>query len=197
MKLEIVVAAYKESLEWLEWLPEDRGYRVKVSSSWDGREKPACDEFVSRENTGREAGHWLQHIVEGYGSLAEWTAFLQGDPFPHMGPPLCPAGLLRILFGKFEGLDVPWAAVGQERFDQRPPAFPHFPNRVEILETAWGKGNAPNHPCPFLVGAQFIVSRDLVRRLPVDHYQRILDLAPSKKYSLAHELEPIWRQVFA
>lgn len=198
MTLEIVVAAYKESLEWLDILPRDRQYRVKVSCSAEGRGGFSCEEIVIRENKGREAGHWLQHIVDRYNSLADWTVFLQGDPFPHMGNnPLCATGLLRILFGKFRPLEHPWAAVGQDRFDHAPPPFPHFPNRLEILEYAWGKGQVPNHPCPFVVGAQFLVAADLVRRLPVTHYARLLQLAGSTKYSLAHELEPIWRQVFA
>jgi hypothetical protein len=201
---DIVIATHNEPIEWLGYLPEKRPYRLIVSCSgnvartYEERQLP--DEWITRENAGREAGHWLNWIVTRYDSLAEWTVFLQAEPFAHMGPNLHgPLGLLRILFGGAPNFSVPWAAVGMRPEERGGHCqFWMFKRKLEILEAGWGKDKVNTEVGqPFLIGAQFLVRRDLVLARPRDHYERILALAPSKEFSLAHELEPVWRLVFA
>ena len=123
MKYELVIAAYKEPLDWLSYLPKSRNYTVKLSCSDPGRDLSGvqADEIVTRENHGREAGHWLGHIVDRYDSLEEWTVFLQGEPFYHAGGNLHgPLGLLCILFGH-PVFTIPWAAVGMAPEDRGHP----------------------------------------------------------------------------
>jgi hypothetical protein len=197
---EVVVAAYKEPLEWIDYLPENKSYRLKISVSDPDRSTcfPKADEVFRRPNYGREAGHWLQHIVERYDSLAQWTVFIQGEPFFHCGGNLHgPTGLFRILFGKFEDIDAEWVAVGADP-TRKPFPFPttHLGKRLEILKAGWGEEVIPTHGSVFLIGAQFIVKREAVLRRPKSHYEGILNLCTRTDFSLAHELEPIWSYVF-
>jgi len=197
---EVVVAAWKEPLEWLHYLPKERKYALKLSISDPDRDlkKFPADEVCYRNNFGREAGHWLQHIVERYDSLAEWTVFIQGEPFFHCGANLHgPAGLFRILFGEFTALPCEWVAVGGDPTG-RPFPFKanHQGKRLEILKEAWQDDPIPVHGVMFLIGAQFLIKKEAILRRPVEHYQRLLALAPRTDFSLAHELEPIWSYVF-
>lgn len=201
--VELVLATHGETLEWLRYLPATRSYRVKVSCSeydrTDLQKLPNVDEIVRRHNYGREAGHWLQHLVERYDSLAQWTVFLQAEPFIHAGQNVHgPCGLLRILFGQPTDFPLPWAAIGHmENQAGGIPNLDIFPVRKNILQAAWGDELPKTQPCPFMVGAQFLVQRELVLARPKAHYQRLLDLCPSTSFSIAHELEPCWRLVFA
>lgn len=74
---ELVVAHYREQLAWLADAPCPATVYTKGGAPIVG--VPA----VRLPNVGREAHTHLFHIVNRYDSLAEWTAFVQGDPFPH------------------------------------------------------------------------------------------------------------------
>ena len=92
--MDIVIARYKESLEWTKDIPEQ--YRVFIYNKeppfYIGRfhqvirtpEVIVPGAIIKRlPNIGREADTYLTHIIDHYYNLADVTVFTQADPFPH------------------------------------------------------------------------------------------------------------------
>lgn len=85
LAFELVVARYKEPLDWLALVPVrfriivyDKGGDAALPSAVCGRAR-----VVQLPNQHRESGTYLHHITTRYDSLAQWTAFCQGNPFDH------------------------------------------------------------------------------------------------------------------
>jgi hypothetical protein len=74
MSLEVVLARYKERIEWTKELTV--GLLVY--------NKGGLGPGLSLPNVGREAHTYLHHICENYGNLPEWTFFSQADPNRHI-----------------------------------------------------------------------------------------------------------------
>lgn len=84
--LTLAVARYNEDLRWLLQVPED----IQVILYNKGKKIPdkkvlqRIDRLVTLPNRGRESDTYLHHLQHHPHSAAEeWTAFCQGDPFPH------------------------------------------------------------------------------------------------------------------
>lgn len=85
-RLTLVVARYREDLEWLVGLPEDVTVVVynKGEEITDEKVLGRIDHLEALPNQGRESDTYLHHL-ENYGHDGDehWTAFTQGDPFSH------------------------------------------------------------------------------------------------------------------
>ena len=73
---QLVVARYKEDLSWIA--------KAELPTIVYCKD-PDCGDagHIHLENTKREAGTYLHHIVSCYDELAELTYFAQGNPFDH------------------------------------------------------------------------------------------------------------------
>lgn len=115
--IHIVIAHYRESLDWLSELTENgtsipANIRIFVYHKGGG-EEPADwmrmasgtggrtrFHWIPRENVGRESDTWLHHILEHYAEFAgaagagatgaAAAVFLQGNPLDHTDPQLLP-----------------------------------------------------------------------------------------------------------
>jgi hypothetical protein len=74
MRYDIVVARYKENIDWLKQVDVD--CNIIIYNKF-------YDEQIKLENVGRESHTYLHHIVENYENLADVTFFTQADPFDH------------------------------------------------------------------------------------------------------------------
>jgi hypothetical protein len=84
---EIVIARYNENLHWISSLAH-LGYRITVYNKGEPFDtNDVLDnlsvKIIQLPNIGREGDTYAQHIRSRYDSLADYTIFLQGDPFPH------------------------------------------------------------------------------------------------------------------
>ena len=76
MNLSIVVARYNEDLEWTTQFSNVIIYNKGTQLSDDFNQ--TCLNNVCRE------GHtYYKHICDNYDNLADYTIFLQGNPFDH------------------------------------------------------------------------------------------------------------------
>jgi len=72
--VEIVVASCRDDLSWLRW-----EYKRLTTNN----DQCTLTSTLMGRNVGRESHVYLQHIVDHYDDLAEWTVFTQGhDPSP-------------------------------------------------------------------------------------------------------------------
>ncbi len=86
----IVVARFKEDLEWLNKLIESELWIERVIIFNKGPENISFSkkalkkiEIIRKENIGREGGTYLDYIIENYEVLPDKIWFIQGDPFDH------------------------------------------------------------------------------------------------------------------
>jgi hypothetical protein len=76
MSVRLVVAKYKESVEWTKSIKHAVTIYDKSDSPLEGS--------VPLKNIGREGETFLHHIVTHYDALDDVTVFLQGNPFEHL-----------------------------------------------------------------------------------------------------------------
>ena len=85
MKDRIIVARYKEDLDWLSLIPDH--FDVTV---YNKGEEVTAKKALSRNptiiklpNSGRESDTYIRHILRREYEPESYTVFLQGDPFEH------------------------------------------------------------------------------------------------------------------
>ena len=189
-KKEIVIASYRENLDWVLKLPND--WHVSIYNTLGApREFPARGRVTANlPNYGREASQWLAHIVLNYDNLAEFTLFVQADR-KHL-----PEEIDKILNAESPPSD-------NFRYVGAPPDNPFgpppflFPQTEQLLKAGWQDTPIPC-TANFQVGAQFYVRKAVVLNRPKDHYERLLAATrdPNPQWSPAHLLEPVWGCVF-
>lgn len=189
---EILLASYREPLRWLDYLPKKakRKYAVTLSNSGGLTALRTVDRVINIPNGGREAGHYLNFIVENYDNLHPVTVFMQADPWPHVSG--CVTVLLDILFGT-PIFDSPICYLGQSYGPRGLEPMKDGPVD-KILTELW----AGPYPVgiPFTIGAQFYVTRETILRQPKEYYEKLLAVARDQSFSFAHLIEGNWGNVF-
>ncbi len=199
--LELVVARYRENLNWLRRIP--RWFRVSVYNK--GPQRPAlpyrrdlhCHPLV---NVGREAHTYLWHLCERYESLADVTVFAQGKPFDHV-PDF--HKILRALADNertVKGFD--WLgfiideddAAGARLFQSwtKNPSGTALPLDA-FWKALWGEPAPPQ--VTFYPSAHFAVTAETVRRRSRTFYQRALRVSAESPLA-AHCFERTWDRIF-
>lgn len=192
--IELVVAHYHESLNWLRRVPATIQKTVYSKSDT----LPSIPN-VSLPNVGREAHTYLYHLVTRYDSLADFTIFCQGKPFDHAYD--FHHSLRAFAAGDLPNTPFKWLG---HIIDTDTPDGQLF---REWSKNDTGEGldltgfhrqlfNADGpQDYPFYLGAQFVVSRELVRRQPLVFYQKALELSLNYP-DAAHCYERMWDRVF-
>ncbi len=170
-KFEIVVAKYREDVAWTQCYPDNTTVYCK---------DPQDSRFISLPNVGREYGTYLHHIVSRYESLSERTFFVQGDPFFHRPLAFCHYASAQESF-KFDpnsrqtmAQAANWGWADQTADGRVKAAF------LRLLERRWDITEYR-----FTWGAQFAVTRDLIRRRPREYYQKLYGISQLPEITLA------------
>lgn len=176
--IRVVVARYREPLDWLPLVPD--GYEIYVSNSGDSEPKipekvKDRTKVVKVQNGGREVGHWLRYITSNYDDLADIHIFLQGSP--HIGH------TDDILLGQW--LERPYveARVAEAKgfsyvYDKSTKRVASGGNDAAMaICNAHGRSYLPLPP-PLSGsdwGGQHFVSREVIRNRPLEFYQGLID----------------------
>ncbi|GAB3555569.1 DUF3431 domain-containing protein [Spirosoma fluminis] len=194
--LELVVARYQEDLSWLRKRPA----RLRVTVYDKGADGSAGADAILLPNIGREAHTYLHHIVSRYNDLSEWTVFCQGKPFDHA------YDFKKTLQRLAE------APEGASPFRWLGHLIDTDDDQGERLFRPWSKnqdgrgldlrsfhqalfGTDGPELYTFVLGAQFVVHQDVVRRRPLTFYKRALDVSVTFT-DAAHCFERCWDRVF-
>ena len=193
--LELVVAHYQENLNWLRRVPATIRKTVYSKSET----LSTIPNVSSLPNVGREAHTYLHHLVDRYDSLADYTIFCQGKPFDHAYDF---HHSLRI-FAAGDLPNAPFQWLGHI-IDTDTPDGRLF-REWSKNETGEGLDLAGFHrqlfgtggpsECSFFLGAQFVVTRELVQRQPLGFYQKALELSLNYP-NAAHCYERMWDRIF-
>lgn len=190
---EIILASYREEMNWLSYLPtkSKRDYTLTVSNSGGLKTFTNADRVLSVENACREAGHYLNFIIANYDNLHPVTVFLQADPWTHAASHI--DELLALFFGK-PTFEDPMRYLGATYSSYGLPLIKGFPFE-QIITKVWGGIEYPKS-IPFSVGAQFYVTKEVILRKPKEYYEEILKEAKACQHSFAHLIEGHWGNIF-
>jgi Protein of unknown function (DUF3431) len=169
--MNIVVARYNEDVEWTKQFKNVIIYN---------KGEPLPDSYetvIPLKNVGREGHTYYQYIYENYDNLAEYTVFLQGNPFDHS----------------------PNIIDQVEEFQSKKDLNVNFLFLTKLILTIT-LDHCPYHPGPlpisdvyeklfdikrkdskiirfkFGAGAQFIVSKATILKRPRSFYLKIIEL---------------------
>ena len=187
MKLEIVVASYNESLDWVLDVPKQ--WKRTIYRATDGlfEEKPdrlGKLAIIRIPNGGREAGQYLWHILHRRQELADITLFVQGDFLKH--------GKILDICGISPIDPRPMAYLGVSQVNDRPWPFELGVMHKELHEYPWGKN--PPRSGAFSVGAQFWAKKATIKSVPIKVFRKYYEKRSEAHF--AHLLEGTWHTVF-
>lgn len=193
--VELVVAHYSESLAWLRKTPASLRRTVL-----DKNPDEAFPDAIALPNVGREAHSYLYHLVSRYDSLSDITVFCQGHPFDHAFD--FHTTLRSIVQNPEIGGDFLWLghiidtddASGHTLFRGWSKNDDGHELDMKGFHRALFDEDGPEE-YTFKLGAQFAVSKSLVRSRPLVFWQRALEVAVSF-LDAAHCFERSWDRVF-
>jgi len=211
--VQVVVARHREDVSWLEGL----GMPGIVYDKSGGPESHIPSTIglpvIGLPNIGRETHTYLTHIVRSYPDFPDYTVFLQGSPFVHMGPEAGPdtlkAAIERNIRLGVQFTGFAWYKLKCDRLG-RPHDLAKPENQGKWL--GWGKDIpvgevyarlfACGVPETFLVTApagMLFVARARILARPLQFYQVALELIeadPQDENNTGHAFERLWGIVF-
>ena len=198
MTVGLVVARYRERLEWTRNVPA--AVSVHVYDKGGDLDRACFPGAVRLDNVGREAETYLRHIVMRWDDLDPVTVFCQGHPFDHASD--LHAVLRGLASGRERVNQFRWLGFIIDTDDRRGRRLfvPWSKNedgrelRVDLFHQALFGDEAPS-AVRFYPGGQFAVTAACVRARPRAFYRRALELATSFP-DAAHCFERLWDRVF-
>lgn len=161
--LEVVVARYNENVDWVR----DLNYSTTVYNKY----KEDNELFVNNlPNVGREGHTFFYHIVNNYDNLADYIAFVQGNPFDH-----CRNIINEINDFDFKKEFVPLGNVVELTME-------HESINQQVQSFSKLNGFNITYPIYLVPGAQYIISKRLIRKNPKEFYQKILNQLSNEVY---------------
>lgn len=181
--MTIVVARYNEKLDWV--IPYYNFYNFKI---YNKGENNCLFPTIQLKNVGRESHTYLTHIIDNYNNLDDYNVFLQGNPYYNYFYPKN--------FDPFQYLqEVDFIPLGTI-FESDSLGFPHHPVSIPIrkeFEKIFNRFSI-NNRIKFVVGAQFLVSKEKILKYSINIYKKMLDLSLTPEGPWI--LERFWMEIF-
>lgn len=164
----VVIARYQENLSWTSELPLD--IRCEI-----------IQKGVHMPNTGRESLSYLYHITNHYDSLDGLYFYVQGNPFDHEPAPDFTIRNAPQFFGR----------VNMFYPDGGPDAV-----GINIADFAAEAGiHITSYPAEFFMGAQFLVSAEIIKSWPKSFYENLM-VMHDKYYWAPWIMERLWNWMY-
>ena len=201
--VQAVVARWREDASWVAHLGLD-------ALVYDKSGQPGS---LALPNIGRETHTYLTHIVSNYDRLADFTVFLQADPFRHMGEG-ADVNALRERIAQNVRLGVRFTGFAWYKLKCDRLGRPHAMNGPEGKGRwkGWGKdipvgevyaalfaGDVPESFLATAPAGLFFVSRERILARPRDFYAFALSLVeadPEDERNTGHAFERLWHVIF-
>jgi hypothetical protein len=168
MSFSIIVARYNENVEWTKQFPNVIIYNKgsKLDNNYNE---------VLLNNVGREGHTYYKYICDNYENLAEYTIFLQGNPFDHS--PNIISNLTKYINNKELNIDFEFLSesIFYSSLDIECSIYWQCKNIHKNYERVFGV-NIDNQECVFGAGAQFIVSKKKILKNTKEFYENIMKI---------------------
>lgn len=174
MSFSLVVARYNEDIEWSKQFENVIIYNK-------GAELKNGQKEVLLNNVGREGHTYYKHICDNYDNLADYTIFLQGNPFDHS------RNIINNMNGFVNSLDKGSDFTYMSDHIIQSNLSGCWCHKglplIETYERLFGERKS-NMEITFGAGAQFIVSKKRILCRPKSFYAKIVEM-------LQDEVNPI------
>ena len=177
MNICIVVARYNENIEWTKQFSNVIIYNkgLPLENSY---------KQIFLNNVGREPHTYYKHIYDNYDNydnLAEYTIFLQGNPFDHS--PNIISNLNNYINNK--ELNIDFEFLSEWIISCNIKGCIHHPGLplIETYEKIFGE-KKDNNNFLFGAGAQFIVSKKKILQRPKEFYLNIIKILENEMYPM-------------
>jgi hypothetical protein len=183
----IVVARYNEDVSWTNVFTQEDLFIYNKGSSLN---VPT----IGLPNVGREGHSYFHHIVNHYENLPDAIICLQGNPFDHSPHAIETIDRLfnkkrpRSFFYisesiKDNGLDGSWWHYNLHSWWYK---LPHIPKELpkKIYQLLFDDYPKDTYRFTYGTGAQFMVSRQRIRKRPKSFYEKIVCLLESSNNPL-------------
>lgn len=173
MSIDIVVARYQEDVTWTKQFP-----RVLIYNKGEPLEDTYHE--IRLLNVGKEGHTYYTHICENYDNLADHTIFLQGNPFDHF-----PTVIEHIQHFAEEPNHIQFEYMCNRAFCCNLSGCKFHQNLplADVYEYLFEK-RKEKMAFTFYRGAQFIISKERIRKRPKSFYEKIVNL-------LNKEVDPV------
>ena len=199
-KIEVVVAAYNENLNWVEQITHP------IYVYHKGKNPSINAAFLP--NIGRESHTYIHHVVAHYHQLADITIFCQGNPFDH-----CPQFLEIANLDSLDAMNdynrhynrqidpdfcplskVVWDTTAQENIENKWDYMYRLPQALIVLELCFPRHQAIQK-FTGVWGAMFAISKQRIHKFPKQTYQKLLDFH-QEYWSMPWAMENVWMHLF-
>lgn len=189
MNTQIVIARYKENIEWLNHIKLQNQY-ISIYNKY------YKDEGNFLPNVGREAHTYLHYIIENYDNLKEYTVFLQGDPVPHNPQIINQINFFLNNYSKFTDNFIPLGYIAKEGLNgTQDPRHPFGLPMYYFANLLFDRLNLDSIVCTY--GAQFIVNQKAILNRPKSFYNFLIKFVLTEEHPLeAYILERLWGYIF-
>lgn len=166
MNFCIVVARYNEDLEWTKQFLNIIVYN---------KGNTLTDDFnqILLYNVGREGHTYYKHIYDNYDNLADYTFFLQANPFDHS--PNIISNLNNYINNKDLSIDFEFLSELIINCNLTGCSYHTGLPLIESYEKLFGE-RKENMEFQFGAGAQFIVSKQKILQRPKEFYLKIIEM---------------------
>ena len=165
----IVVARYNEDLEWTKNFLNVIVYNKGTPLTQDFNE-------ILLDNFGREGHTCYKHIYDNYDNLADYTIFLQGNPFDHS--PNIISNLnnyINNINNKNLSIDFEFLSELILNCNLTGCCYHSELPLIQTYEKLFGE-RKENMDFQFGAGAQFIVSKQKILQRPKEFYLKIIEI---------------------
>lgn len=177
MNFCIVVASYNEDIEWTKQFSNVIIYNKGT---------PLTNDFnqILLNNVGREGHTYYKHIYDNYDNLAEYTFFLQGNPFDHS--PNIISNLNKLINNKDQSIDFEFLSETIIECNLDHCRYHNVPlPLMNTYQKLFDETNSNKYmKFIFGAGAQFMVSKKKILQRPKEFYLKIVEM-------LEYDIDPI------
>lgn len=176
MKIQIVVARYNENIDHLDFFNDI----TVVYNKGNDNINQIYKNVIKLINVGREAHTYLYHIINNYNNLAERTFFMQAKTDDHKMLEFIEYFKDKYFIGKISNLytkllkkpidfDKKYLISHKNNFLLRSKYIPY-----QFIKNILGIDISNDNKFDMIWGANFVVSRDLIHKKPIEFYINII-----------------------
>lgn len=212
--MDIVIARYAEDMCWLSEL-DDLGLaptNIFLYNKGPPIHPDPRYTTIPLDNLGREAHTYLHHVIENYDRLADVTLFLPGSVWTRFDKwsvlydiakklTVKPASYIICHRDKhFLDIDYPfkidrWAVTNSENRSMNSESQ-LLPSKIRPLGKWFEHHFSEEFKAVSFYGI-VAVSREDIRKRPVEFYKKLLEEVSHKDTEVVHYLERVWKTVFS
>ena len=198
MSYKIIVARYKENIEWLK--PEINNCIIYNK----GDDILGLPNEILLKNIGRESETYLHYIIDNYNNLPDIVIFTQGNIADHKGKNdiniLNKLAFEAAIYNKsccfFDNCSEDWNSKDKNNYY----LHNNYKNNERISFGEWFKIHInPNYPKPILLywNAIFAVKKEKILKRPLEYYKNlILEVNHHDNPAEGHFFERSWYYIF-